>query len=79
MNSEETVWSKTLVPANGLLVIDPATSRALAEEGATVRGNADYWLRRLRDGDVTEVVTTEVTSTPKPTPSQPTISKGSKS
>lgn len=69
-------WEKTLRPANGLHIVDPATSRALVEEGARVRGNAEYWMRRLRDGDVLEV-----NPTPDATPASTTASasKGTKS
>jgi hypothetical protein len=53
--SEENVYVKTIKPVIGLLVIDPATSRALPEQGATVRGNAEYWIRRLNEGAVQEI------------------------
>lgn len=43
-----------LIPREGLHVVDPATMAALPAEGAIVRGNAEYWMRRLNDGDVTE-------------------------
>lgn len=48
-------YTKALTPVNGLLVIDPATSRALPDSGAVVKGNAQYWVRRLNDGEVSEI------------------------
>jgi len=47
--------NKTLTPVKGLVVIDPATSRALPPEGARVQGHAEYWQRRINDGDVVAV------------------------
>ncbi|WP_340617231.1 DUF2635 domain-containing protein [Xenorhabdus entomophaga] len=43
-----------LKPANGLVVRDPETCQPLATEGERKPRTA-YWLRRLKDGDVTEV------------------------
>ena len=40
-------------PAEGLKVRHPDTRRFLADEGEEVTVN-DYWLRRVRDGDVVE-------------------------
>ncbi|MFC3674661.1 DUF2635 domain-containing protein [Ferrovibrio xuzhouensis] len=42
-----------LIPKPGLIVIDPATHKALPAEGKTVVGDASYWHRRLIDKDVT--------------------------
>lgn len=47
----ETLFVK---PAPGLQVRDPQTHDPLPAEGAEVPRTI-YWLRRLRDGDVTEV------------------------
>lgn len=45
---------KTFVkPAAGRRVLDPATRKPLPAEGAEVE-RTPYWLRRLREGDVTE-------------------------
>ncbi|ELB3891404.1 DUF2635 domain-containing protein [Morganella morganii] len=43
-----------LKPVPGLTVRDPETLQPLAEKGEYKPRNA-YWLRRLKDGDVTEV------------------------
>lgn len=43
-----------LKPREGVQVRDPRNAEPLPKEGARVPRNA-YWLRRLRDGDVTEV------------------------
>lgn len=43
-----------LKPVSGLTVRDPETLQPLAEKGERKPRNA-YWLRRLKDGDVTEV------------------------
>ena len=40
-------------PGSLLQVRDPVTFRLLPDEGAEVSG--DFWIRRLRDGDVIEV------------------------
>lgn len=40
-------------PAAGLIVINPATRKALPADGDTVP-ESTYWLRRLDDGDVVE-------------------------
>lgn len=42
-----------VIPAKGLQVRDPRTGEPLPPEGAQVP-RTRYWLRRLRDGDVTE-------------------------
>jgi len=42
-----------LKPANGRVVIDPATGQPLPAEGQRVEPST-YWTRRLLDGDVTE-------------------------
>lgn len=41
-------------PATALQVRDPATAQPIPAEGAEVARNG-YWLRRLAEGDVTEV------------------------
>lgn len=38
-------------PAPGVIVRDPATKRPLPPDGKDVP-ESNYWLRRLRDGDV---------------------------
>lgn len=43
-----------LKPVSGLTVRDPETLQPLAEKGERKPRNT-YWLRRLKDGDVTEV------------------------
>lgn len=42
-------------PKKGLLVKDPVTLQYLPEKGKRVTDNS-FWRRRLRDGDVEEVV-----------------------
>jgi Protein of unknown function (DUF2635) len=42
-----------VVPAEGLIVRDPESHAALPPEGREVPDNDLYWLRRIRDGDVT--------------------------
>ena len=42
-----------LIPKDGLIVRDPLTGKPLPKEGAPKPRTA-YWLRRVRDGDVTE-------------------------
>lgn len=44
-----------LKPADGLIVRDPDTRAPLTAEGEE-KTLTSYWLRRLTDGDVTEVV-----------------------
>ncbi|HET6606743.1 MAG TPA: DUF2635 domain-containing protein [Rhodopila sp.] len=41
-----------VIPKKGFTVRDPQTKRALPAEGKEVP-NTFYWVRRLRDGDVT--------------------------
>lgn len=41
-----------LKPGDGLKVVDPDTGEPLPADGADVP-KTPYWLRRLRDGDVT--------------------------
>ena len=43
-----------LIPAAGLRVVDPANGEPLPPEGREVSGNETHWLRRKREGDVTE-------------------------
>jgi hypothetical protein len=52
--NDANVLKRFIVPVNGLRVINPATGQPLPTEGAEVVGNAEYWLRRQNDGDVTE-------------------------
>lgn len=44
-----------LKPAPGVIVRDPVTYRPLAVEGEDKPRWDQYWLRRLRDGDVVRV------------------------
>ncbi|CAM3718919.1 DUF2635 domain-containing protein [Xenorhabdus thuongxuanensis] len=44
-----------LKPVSGLIVRDPETYQPLSADGEPKPRTA-YWLRRLKDGDVTEVV-----------------------
>lgn len=39
--------------ADGLCIVDPATGKPIADDGAFVP-NSKYWRRRLQDGDVIE-------------------------
>lgn len=50
-------------PADGLVVRDPRNREPLPPEGREVE-RSSYWLRRLLEGDVTEVPAT-VAATPK--------------
>jgi len=47
---------KFFIPAPGLRVVDPANREPLPPEGRSVNvtDTETYWLRRLREGDVTE-------------------------
>jgi hypothetical protein len=42
-----------VVPAAGLIVRDPVSHAPLPPEGREVADGDLYWLRRIRDGDVT--------------------------
>lgn len=42
-----------VIPAEGLKIIDPDLKDVLPAEGREVPPS-DYWIRRLRDGDVVE-------------------------
>lgn len=42
-----------LIPKAGVTVRDPTTGKPLATSGET-KPKTSYWLRRLRDGDVSE-------------------------
>ncbi|CAM3282831.1 DUF2635 domain-containing protein [Xenorhabdus nematophila] len=44
-----------LKPVNGLIVRDPDTYQPLPDDGEAKPCTA-YWLRRLKDGDVKEIV-----------------------
>ena len=46
---------KFLIPKKDLRVINPFNKLALPETGLLVEIDA-YWLRRLRDGDVSELI-----------------------
>ena len=69
-------------PRHGLLVRDPMLGDVLPPEGRTVERSL-YWIRRLRDGDVSEVtekkVTAPVTAAPaeekKAAPAVPTAAQ----
>lgn len=52
-----------LKPATGLTVRDPETLQPLAEKGER-KPRTIYWLRRLKDGDVTEVQAAPKKGTP---------------
>lgn len=41
-----------LIPKAGVRVVDPNNGQPLPERGAEVRGNREYWIRRVNDGDV---------------------------
>ena len=45
----------TIKPAEGRLVRDPATGREITEP-VRVDGDDGFWIRRIADGDVVEVV-----------------------
>lgn len=45
----------TIKPADGRLVRDPATGREITEP-ARVDGDDGFWIRRIADGDVVEVL-----------------------
>jgi Protein of unknown function (DUF2635) len=47
-----------LKPSPGLIVRDPVTMQPLPEEGKEVESSR-YWIKRLNDGDVSEVVQKE--------------------
>lgn len=42
-----------LVPRTGMIVIDPATRKALPADGIDVEMDS-YWIRRMKDGDVSQ-------------------------
>lgn len=46
---------KFLIPEKDLRVINPFNKLALPETGSLVEIDS-YWLRRLRDGDVSELI-----------------------
>lgn len=50
MSKPDTIY---IVPAPGALVRDPVSKEQVPEAGRLVPRNT-YWLRRLRDGDVSE-------------------------
>jgi len=55
-----------LKPADGRSVRDPVKGTLLPADGADVVVDA-FWRRRLRDGDVVEVIATATTSSTKAT------------
>lgn len=54
----------TVYPAAGRVVPDPEAGGTLAAEGRDVPRDT-YWLRRLRDGDVTTDVPKKAKAAPK--------------
>ena len=54
----------TVYPAAGRVVPDPEAGGTLAAEGRDVPRDA-YWLRRLRDGDVTTDAPKKAKAAPK--------------
>lgn len=42
-----------ILPAEGKIIIDPATGRALPKDGKITADINKYWRRRIKDGDVT--------------------------
>lgn len=58
----------TLAPKPGLIVRDPEDGRPIPEDGKTVQ-RSSYWLRRLRDGSVTQV--TKPRTSKKSEPAKP--------
>ena len=54
----------TVYPAAGRVVPDPQAGGTLAAEGRDVPRDA-YWLRRLRDGDVTTDAPKKAKAAPK--------------
>jgi len=67
-----------LIPKKGLSVIDPATMRALKEEGEQVKGNASYWVRQIAAGDVQEIKATQPLQPAPTTPKAPKAPKTNK-
>lgn len=53
-----------VIPADGLRVVDPDRNEPLPPKGTLVRGNDEYWVRRLNDGDVTVRPATKTAGTP---------------
>lgn len=44
-----------IVPKQGLKVRDPETKRIIPENGVKIPALTDYWVRRINDGDVTQL------------------------
>ena len=63
-----------LIPKDGLIVRDPLTGKPLPKEGAPKPRTA-YWLRRVRDGDVTEKAPIDAEQSEEPGTAAPTKSK----
>lgn len=59
-----------LKPKSGLTVIDPATRKPLAADGAEV-SDTTYWRRRLADGDVERAEPSTTTKAKKATKKNP--------
>jgi Protein of unknown function (DUF2635) len=53
-------------PAPGRTVRDPRSMALLPEEGRTVPDNDPFWLRRVRDGDVTKEAAPAAPGAPPP-------------
>lgn len=62
-----------VVPAKGLIVRDPRTRQPLPEGGKEVPDDF-YWVRRLRDGDVT--LGTAPTAAVASLPAKSTVAQG---
>lgn len=41
-----------VMPVSGRLVRDPRTKAPVPEQGREVPDNEEFWVRRLRDGDI---------------------------
>jgi hypothetical protein len=56
-------------PADGLMIIDPITSRALPPEGVLVDDSDLHWIRLSGDGDV--ILAPDTPSQPANPPAEP--------
>lgn len=45
----------TIKPKDGLKIRDPETKRIIPENGVKITELTDYWVRRINDGDVTQI------------------------
>lgn len=50
--ADEHPVKRFITPVAGARVINPSTGVPLSANGEEVVGNAEYWQRRLNDGDV---------------------------